>query len=313
MNLSDNLSDWLFTFTVQIIGMGVIPLVIYKFWVKESIVSSFGIKFKISPWVYLLAIAIGIVLHFVIVGVSVIWQNVCILLGFTPVNGAGTVYSGPEVLVMSLLCTAVLPGIFEEITYRGLGLQMLDGVNDERTKVLVIGLLFGLGHQFVLQTGYAFVAGMVFAYVALKCRSIVPGMIIHFLNNAISVISEYSRQKNGFVHAAETVINNVLFHSWGSLIIFLAIEIAALLLLLYTVKRVCVGKKVIETQAGDTFYYGNSPQCIDDIFGVPTTRKKTEATIEKPSAKWYEYAFLYGSIAVTWLITLFTFIWGVWR
>jgi membrane protease YdiL (CAAX protease family) len=309
--LSDNISDWLFAFFVQIIGMGLMPLLLYKFWVKGDPVKDFRINVKINPYIYLVAIAIGIALHFLITSVSVIWQNVIILMGFTPINSASTIYSGAEVLIFEIIASALLPGICEEITYRGLALRMLDGIKDEKAEIIIVALLFGLGHQFIMQTGYAFAAGLVFAYLAIKTRSIVPGMIIHFLNNFLSVISDYSEQKGGGYHAFESTVNAYLFSSWGTIIITLAAAIVATVLLLKLAKKLAGEQPVArEEETETTFFYPNSTQYIDDLFGK-SLRGGTK--VKQGGTAWYEYACLYAAIAIMTAVTAFTFMWGVWR
>lgn len=308
INLSDNVADWVFSFCVQVIGLGAIPMLLYKFWVKEDVKTGFFFNVKINPLIYLIAVGVGLSLHFLIRSVSVLWQSVAIMMGYTPSNSVGTIYSGPEVLIMSLLCTAVLPAIFEETTYRGLGMQMLSAVKDEKTVILIMGLLFGLGHQFILQTGYAFVAGMAFAYFAIKTKSIIPGMIIHFINNGLSVISEYSEQRQNAYYAMETSINNVLFRSYGTVILTLVVSAAVTVGLLYAAKNLTKKSRVEENAEEGTYFYPNTTQYIDDLFGKSL---RAEVKVRPESVAWYEYAFLYGAIAIMTLTTVFTFVWGV--
>lgn len=310
VNLSDNASEWIFSFCVQVIGMGAIPLLLYRFWVKDDIKTGFFLNVKINPLIYVLAVAIGITLHFLIRSVSVLWQSVAIMMGYTPTNSVGTIYSGSEVLVMSLICTAVLPAVFEELTYRGLGMQMLSSVKDEKSVILIMGLLFGLGHQFILQTGYAFIAGLVFAYLAIKTRSILPGMIIHFINNGLSVISEYSEQRQNAFYTMETSLNNVLFRSYGTVILTLAVSAAITVGLLYAVKTLTKKARAEENAEEGTYFYPNTTQYIDDLFGKSL---RAEVKVRPESVAWYEYAFLYGAVAIMTVTTIFSFVWGVMR
>ena len=311
VNMSDNVSEWVFSFCVQIVGMGLIPILLYKFWVKDSIKSGFAINFKINPIIWLLALGVGITLHFLIRSVSVLWQSIAMLMGFTPPNSAGTIYSSPEVLVLGIITSAILPGICEELTYRGLARQMFGTVKDEKVVIVLMGLLFGLGHQFILQTGYAFVAGIVFAYIAIKTRSIIPGMIIHFINNCWATVSEYASQKGNGFYQMEEAINGVLFRSYGSVILTLAISAVATIGLLYLIKKAAgEDKKPSETADGTTFFYPNTMQYIDELFGKPV---RTEIKVVPKTAAWYEYAFLYASMAIMTVTTIFTFVWGVMR
>lgn len=310
INLSSNGSDWLFSSLVQVVGMCAIPLLLYKFWVKGDIKTGFGLRVKINPLIYLVAIGIGISLHFLIRSVSVLWQSIAIVMGYTPTNSVGTIYSGPEVFIMGLLCTAVMPAVCEEITYRGLGLQMLSSVKNEKAVIVIMGALFGLGHQFILQTGYAFVAGMVFAYLALKTRSIVPGMIIHFINNALSEISGYCEQQNNAYHVFETGLNELLFRSYGTVILTLAVSAVVTVALLYAAKKLAGKNHENEEAEEGTYFYPNTAQYIDDLFGKSL---RAEIKVQPESVAWYEYAFLYAAFTVMTFTTIFSFVWGLMR
>lgn len=312
IKVSSNVGDWLFSFLVQVIGMGVVPLLMYKFWVKDGIVEGFYVKPKLNFMVYFIAIVLGFLVHLLIVNVSVVWQNIMIITGFTPANSVTTIYSGPEVLVMDLLCTALLPAMFEELTYRGLGMRMLSKVKDERVTLILLATLFGLGHQFILQTGYAFGAGLVLAYVAMKTRSIIPGVIIHFMNNALSVISAYSDQVNGLYSLIENKIYDLLFSNWITLIISTAVVISAIVALLKMLNRFVPKKEEIKVEDEGAYFYPNSAQYIDELFGKPMWTANYRGEVKKRTA-WYEYAFLYGSIAITLVTTFFTYVWGIMR
>lgn len=307
LNLSDNISSWLFSILVQVIGMGLIPMLLYKFWVKEDIISGFSIKTKLPKSIYIIAVVLGFLLSYMTTGVSLLWQNLIALLGYTHTNNVGTIYSGVEVLIMQLICTAVLPAIFEELTDRGLALQMFKDIEDERMTIILIGILFGLLHQNIVQTGYAFVGGLVFAYLLIKTKSIIPGIIIHFINNAISVINEYSSQRNGgFARLQSYLYKFINDHFLLALISW----IAAAALIVWLLKIVKSKSTTIVTDENDSFNYSPKKiEYIDDLFGV-TIRRNISI---KSRAAWQEYAFLYATVAMTLATTLFTFIWGVWR
>ena len=205
-----------------------------------------------------------------------------------------------------------MPAIFEELTYRGLGAQMLEKVKDQRVTLVLMAMLFGLGHQFILQTGYAFVAGLVLAYVMLKTHSVIPGMIIHFINNLMSVISSYSSQRNGWYAYVEDIVYDRIFSTLGTVIVATAVfglVVAGLLKVL----SLYVKEEPREYKQEDgVFFYPNSSQYIDEqLFG---SSMRTGRPVEvRQGAKWYEYAFLYGAIAIMTLTTLFTYIWGMMR
>lgn len=309
VDLSDNVSNWLFAVLVQVIGMGVIPLVLYKFWVKEDIVTGFSLKVKLPPVIYGLAVVIGLLLSYVTTGVSIIWQNILILLGFTHVNGVGTIYSDAGVLVAELCFTALLPAIFEELTDRGLLLRSLKEIKNERTVVVVAALMFGLCHQNAMQTGYAFIGGLVFAYLAVKTGSIVPGMIIHFLNNAVSVLGDWASQNGGFLSVVDEAINGFISEHFFLAILTWVLCGFFIVMLLRYVGGLVKQKQQILPPENSVYYFPNDSRSVDELFGSGFRRELTEKT----TVAWYEYAFLYGAAALAFATTLFTYVWGVLR
>ena len=64
---------------------------------------------------------------------------------------------------------------------------MEDGVGTIRT-VFIVGFAFSLFHASAEQTVYQFLAGCVFAFVALRAGSILPSVLMHFINNAMIII-----------------------------------------------------------------------------------------------------------------------------
>lgn len=313
VTLSDNISDWLFSFAVQVIGMGAIPILLYKFWVKDDVLTGFYIKTKIPYKIYFLAIVVGFLFRYVTIGTSIVFQAILKLLGFTHVNSGSTIYSGPEVLIMDIICTAILPAIFEEITDRGLTLRLFENVKEDKMKIIFMAVLFSLAHQNIVQTGYTFVGGLVIAFLAVKTKSILPGVIIHFMNNLFSVISGYSSQKNGIIAYYEDrfflfVNNNFLI----AIISFILCGIALVMLLRYIADIMKRSKSSEQPPQAENFHAytpsGSSLEQLNDLFGFSTPKNAT-----KLRSKWYEYAFLYGSVALGITTTIFTFLWGLWR
>lgn len=91
-------------------------------------------------------------------------------------------------VVPALLVIGVMPAIFEEGLFRGVILNSCeDGVGTVRT-VFIVGFAFSLFHASAEQTVYQFLTGCVFAFVAIRAGSILPSVVMHFINNAIIVI-----------------------------------------------------------------------------------------------------------------------------
>ena len=98
--------------------------------------------------------------------------------------------SGIFGMILSFLGIAVTPALVEEFANRGMVLGAA------RQHGLFFGLIvssafFSLMHGNLVQIPFAFVMGIVIGYAAIKTGSIITGMVIHFLNNAISVSMSY--------------------------------------------------------------------------------------------------------------------------
>jgi membrane protease YdiL (CAAX protease family) len=85
-----------------------------------------------------------------------------------------------------LVVTILAPAI-EELTYRGLGISLIEpwGVT---LAVLTTGILFGAAHGLVL--GFPILAffGVVVGTLRVKTGSVYPGMLLHATFNAIALI-----------------------------------------------------------------------------------------------------------------------------
>ena len=89
--------------------------------------------------------------------------------------------------VLVFIEIAVLPAIFEELLFRKV---MLSGAKKYGTVfgILFTSVMFGLIHMNVPQAVNAILIGILFAYLAIKTGSIVPSMILHFINNGVQVL-----------------------------------------------------------------------------------------------------------------------------
>lgn len=86
-----------------------------------------------------------------------------------------------------LFFLAILPGIVEELTFRGLLLHGLHRRLHPVALALVVGLVFGLFHVALFRVLPTAFLGVVFAAVTLLTGSVFPAMLAHFLNNAMGL------------------------------------------------------------------------------------------------------------------------------
>jgi membrane protease YdiL (CAAX protease family) len=87
-----------------------------------------------------------------------------------------------------LFFLAVLPGIFEEIAFRGLLLHGLRKRFRPAVRVIVVGLLFGFYHVALFRLAPTAFLGILLACVTLLSGSIYPAMLWHVLNNSLAIL-----------------------------------------------------------------------------------------------------------------------------
>jgi membrane protease YdiL (CAAX protease family) len=83
----------------------------------------------------------------------------------------------------------VLPGIFEEIAFRGLLLHGLHRRLRPPALVLVVGIAFGIFHVTLFRFVPTACLGAMFAAVTLLTGSIFPAMLWHALSNALGILA----------------------------------------------------------------------------------------------------------------------------
>lgn len=224
-------ADYVFKIVIQIGLMVVLPLVLFVIFTKTKPKKAFEyFSFRpISAKMVGLSFLFGICAFVVVVFVSSFWSSFLGLFGIAQGSSSGGDYSVASFFV-GLVFTALLPGICEETTHRGMLLFSLKG-NGAIRAVVLSGLLFGLMHLNIFQFGYAFVVGMLFGAVTLLTKSIFPAMIMHFTNNALSLVWTYSLNSDWLSNPITTGIVN--FFENANMVVVIMIE----MLLVFVVWR----------------------------------------------------------------------------
>lgn len=103
-----------------------------------------------------------------------------------------------SVNAVSITAAVFLAPFGEEFLFRGVVFHYCKkAVEDMNHKTaafwianIVQAFFFGFMHLNLVQGTYAFVAGLVLGYLAYRFKSILPGILVHMLNNGISVFGE---------------------------------------------------------------------------------------------------------------------------
>ncbi len=122
-------------------------------------------------------------------GVNTAFVTLLEKLGYTPPTGQ-LPQKGFWQILGSAVFICIIPAVVEEALFRGVILSGLK-VFGKKAAVFISALAFSLYHMSPDKTIYQFIVGAVYAIIALSSKSILPTVIIHFLNNFTVLINWY--------------------------------------------------------------------------------------------------------------------------
>ncbi|MBD5515677.1 MAG: CPBP family intramembrane metalloprotease [Lachnospiraceae bacterium] len=94
-------------------------------------------------------------------------------------------------VVAAFLVVAVTPAVCEEMLFRGVIMHSMKAKYRVSSAIAITAVLFGLYHMSLVKFIPTGLIGLLLCLVAWKADSIYPAMLMHFINNAISVIVSY--------------------------------------------------------------------------------------------------------------------------
>ena len=121
--------------------------------------------------------------------------NLCggLLVRLAGVEDAATLLpSGGAELFVQFLALCAVPAVVEELLFRG-ALQGLMRPSGSAAAIFGPALLFGLLHLDLAQGLTAFACGVFLGWLAERSGSILPGMLLHLVNNALAFLTIYLR------------------------------------------------------------------------------------------------------------------------
>lgn len=336
-NVFSGLGAWaniIFTIVVQILLLFGASVFLFSFISKNKVkdtLNFYGYR-KISGKTVLLCLLMGICVFFLNVFVSSFFSSILELFGYrTGLSSLPKAYPN-WLLVVNLILTAVLPAVCEETVHRGMLLNTKMGKNYKWT-IVISSLMFGLLHMNIDQFFYATLIGLFLGYITFNTKTIYPAIIVHFVNNALSVLLTYSTVNGTGFSGIFAGINAILT---GNILLGVVLVIILLLLLSYLLLHfthtMFVVNAISQLQLNsdllnkfiqrETFLsdlrklQGESPSMqtknneiiirsddlINDLFEYKNTKGKGD-TLSR--------IFMWLSIILMSAVTIFTFIWGV--
>lgn len=343
----------LLNFLIQIGFMFLVPLYMYKILRKKKtkeVFKDFNVK-KINFKAVLITILIGFIVYFLNLAIASFFNIFIYGTGYDPsfgMSSASTSY--PTInFIKDIIVTAILPGICEEFCHRGL---LVNGYKqlDMKKTILLVGFLFGLMHLNIEQFFYATVIGMFLTFLVYVTGSIIPSMIVHFMNNFMGLYLTYASFHNLPLGKFSEKLGNALVNSDAVLafiaIIFVVILFLGLLaFLVYVLMKHTrikqiekLAKKAIEKKQREELFndFNLDANEIDKAEGKTEDEKMPEVIFRnKPNGlrgvivdvnftnnmlegeyfikkpSLKDKIFLYGTIFIGVVITISTLIWGL--
>lgn len=155
--------------------------------------------------------------------VLIVSESLIAVFGVAPVYPESVVPRGIPANILFFISVAVLPAILEEALFRGVIMQHLRRYGD-MFALVISSLLFALAHGNLVQIPYAFLLGLLIGYFVLYSGSLIPGIVMHLVNNGTSVVVQWLTLKTST--SQDSLISLTLFSlriifGLGALIVFL--------------------------------------------------------------------------------------------
>jgi len=94
-------------------------------------------------------------------------------------------------LALSVAIMGIMPGICEEVLHRGLILYTLKSQKNDTVKIILMAAIFGIFHIDPYRFLPTALIGLVLSYIMIKTENILLPVLLHFANNAVSVLLSY--------------------------------------------------------------------------------------------------------------------------
>ncbi len=175
----------------------VLPFLFCALILKINIKKCFFERIQTTPLVSLLCVLFGLGMAMVGNIVSGIVADFFKIFTHSqpvqPSSGDGVFSSGFE-MIFALVCTALIPALFEEFAFRGVMLQALCKYGDG-VAIAVSSLAFALMHGNFSQIPFALILAFALGTITVITGSVAPAVIVHLVNNCFAFCSAYMQAK----------------------------------------------------------------------------------------------------------------------
>ena len=91
-----------------------------------------------------------------------------------------------------------MPAVCEEVLFRGYILGTLENKFKKSSSIIVSSLLFGIFHMNFVSFFATTLLAVIIGIVVIKTKSLILGILIHFINNFFAVILHNNANNNNF-------------------------------------------------------------------------------------------------------------------
>lgn len=338
---SDTANDIAYTIIIQVGVLFLLPFLLYviKLKVKPKEVFEHCNFFKTNFNVILISIALGILCFFINVAVSSLFNGIISFTGYRfPVSSGGSGDYSLGNFFLQIFLVAFLPAVCEEFLHRGILLQGIKHCGFKKA-IVISALLFGLIHFNIQQVFYAFIIGLILGFVSVVAKNIYPAMIIHFINNFISTYLDFAQNRGWWLGDILEKLQNFLIEN-NPFVVFVSVSVVMTIVvfllcifiwLLYKQSIIRkINKAINKAYKNFNVFTQDKPICLcnEQEIMLELLEKNTLLNLDfKPmdnpinivlpkersryKSTHRDKVFLWASILLGGLITVFTYIWGL--
>jgi len=176
-----------------VIFFGVLPLA-FAWYLKLDWRGTFSLR-SVAPSQWVGALAIGLGTWAIAYEVLVLQSRIIPLpAGLGDADAQMVKMLAGWSLPMLVLTLGVVPGVCEELTFRGLVLSGLEPTRRPVTAVVIAAVFFAAFHFLFFRFGVTVALGILLGYVCWRTGSIGPAILIHVMHNSwLFVLSRWDR------------------------------------------------------------------------------------------------------------------------
>jgi len=145
---------------------------------------------KFSLWKALLYVVLGLILFsFLVAGVFVLITVLVPTIDVDQAQNTSFEFGDKGVgLIIGFVATVILAPIIEELYFRGLILPAVAKRYGWLLGVVISSGFFAILHMQVNVIIYTFLLGIVLSFFYIRLKSIIPGIVLHMINNLLAFI-----------------------------------------------------------------------------------------------------------------------------